>query len=303
MFCWVPPSWARSSFCLPAPPLVPMPTTWSRAKNASLEFPNAPLKEVVLEKTLENPLDSKKIKPVPPKGNPSWIFIGRTDAKAPKLWPPDTELNYWKRPWCWERLKVGGEGDDRGWDGWMASPTQWTWVWVNSRRWWWTGKPGMLHSMGSQRVRHDWATDQQQRMWVHLLVRNTGGGNPRREGAEDPEPFLLCPYIRPGLRQSTIICPQPPLPKLIQDAPPHTKVIWIFWWNHDFPWEASKLPSMHSPYQLSWGEGGGCSFPRQGWVAGLVTAFPLPLMGLIGEGKGKPLQLSCLENSVDRGAW
>ena len=60
---------------------------------------------------------------------------------------------------------------------------------------------------------------------------------------------------------------------------------------------------MHSPYQLSWREGGGCSFPRQGWVAGLVTAFPLPLMGLIGEGKGKPLQLSCLENSVDRGAW
>ena len=92
-------------------------------------------------------------------------------------------------------------------------------------------------------------------------------------------------------------------PQINPGCTPPTKVIWIFWWNHDFPWEASKLPSMHSPYQLSWGEGGGCSFPRQGWVAGLVTAFPLPLMGLIGEGKGKPLQLSCLENSVDRGAW
>ena len=59
---------------------------------------------------------------------------------------------------CWERLKVGGEGDDRGWDGWMASPTQWTWIWVNSGSWWWTGKPGVLQSMESQRVRNDWVT-------------------------------------------------------------------------------------------------------------------------------------------------
>ena len=59
------------------------------------------------------------------------------------------ELTHLKRPWCWKRLKVGGEGDKRGWDGWMASLTQWTWVWVNSRSWWWTGRPGMLHSMGS----------------------------------------------------------------------------------------------------------------------------------------------------------
>ena len=64
-----------------------------------------------------------------------------------------------KTPWCWERLKGGGEGDDRGWDGWMASPTQWTWVWINSRSWWWTGSPGMLQFMGSQRVRHHWATE------------------------------------------------------------------------------------------------------------------------------------------------
>ena len=69
------------------------------------------------------------------------------------------ELIHLKRPWCWERLEVGGEGDDRGWDGWMASPTQWTWVWVKSRSWWWTGKPGMLQSMGSERVRHDWVTE------------------------------------------------------------------------------------------------------------------------------------------------
>ena len=61
-----------------------------------------------------------------------------------------------KRPWCWERLKAGGEGDDRGWDGWMASPTRWTWVLVNSGSRWWTGRPGMLQSMGSQRVKPDW---------------------------------------------------------------------------------------------------------------------------------------------------
>ena len=69
------------------------------------------------------------------------------------------ELTHWKRPWSWERLKAGGEGDDRGWDGLMASLTWWTWVWASSRSWWWTGKPGVLPSIGSQRVRHDWVTE------------------------------------------------------------------------------------------------------------------------------------------------
>ena len=69
------------------------------------------------------------------------------------------ELTHFKRPWCWEGLGAGGEGDDRGWDGWMASPTWWVWVWVNSGSWWWTGSPGVLQSMGSQRVRHGWATE------------------------------------------------------------------------------------------------------------------------------------------------
>ena len=66
---------------------------------------------------------------------------------------------HWKRPWHWERLKAGREGDDRGWDCWMASLMWWTWVWINSRSWWWTGKPGMLQTMGSQRIGHDWATE------------------------------------------------------------------------------------------------------------------------------------------------
>ena len=68
-------------------------------------------------------------------------------------------LTHWKRLWCWERLRAGGEGDDRGSDGWMASPTQWTWVWVDSGSWWWTGRPGGLQFMGSQRSGHDWATE------------------------------------------------------------------------------------------------------------------------------------------------
>ena len=69
------------------------------------------------------------------------------------------ELIHWKRPWCWERLKAGGERDNRGWDGWMASLTLWIWVWVNSGSRWWTGEPGVLQSMGSQRIGHDWVTE------------------------------------------------------------------------------------------------------------------------------------------------
>ena len=101
---------------------------------------------------LESPLDCKEIQPVHPKGDHSWVFTGRTDVEAetPILWPPDAKSWLIGRLWCWERLRAGGEGDDRGWDGWMASPTQQTWVWVNSRSWWWTGRPGVLWFMGSR---------------------------------------------------------------------------------------------------------------------------------------------------------
>ena len=108
---------------------------------------------VLLEKTLESPLDCKEIQPVHPKGNQSWMFIGRTDAEAEA---PNTlatwckELTHWKRPWSWERLKAGREGNDGGWDSWTASPIRWTWVWVSSGSWWWTGKSGVLQSMGFQ---------------------------------------------------------------------------------------------------------------------------------------------------------
>ena len=95
----------------------------------------------------------------------SLVFFGDSYLDWCWSWNSNTlatwceELTHLKRPWCWARLKAGGEGDDREWDGWMASPTQWTWVWVNSRSWWWTVSPGMLQSMGSQRARYDWATE------------------------------------------------------------------------------------------------------------------------------------------------
>ena len=114
------------------------------------------------EKTLESPLGSK-IKPVNLKGNQPWVFIGRTDAKAeaPILWPPDVKRKLiGKDPdagkdW-WEEEK------NRGWDGWMASPTQRTWVWASSGRWCRTGKPNVLQSRGAQRVTHELQTEQQQ---------------------------------------------------------------------------------------------------------------------------------------------
>ena len=116
---------------------------------------------VVLEKTVDSPLDCKEIQPVHPKGNQSWIYIGRTDVEVetPILWPRDAKS--WlilKDPdagkdWRWEEKGM------TGWDDWMASPTQWTWVWVNSRSWWWTGRPGVLWFMGLQKVRYDWVTE------------------------------------------------------------------------------------------------------------------------------------------------
>ena len=118
---------------------------------------------MVLEKTFESTLDCKEIQLVHPKRKQSWVFIGRTLVEAEtqcfSTWCE--ELTHWKRPWCWERLKAEGEGEDRGWDNCMASPTQWTWVGANSRRWWRTGKPGMLQSMGFQRIKHDWVIAQQ----------------------------------------------------------------------------------------------------------------------------------------------
>jgi len=116
---------------------------------------------VVLEKTLEGLLACKEMQPVHPKGIQSWIFIGKTAAEAetPILWPPDAKN--WligKDPDAGKNWRLDEKGKT-GWDGWMASPRRWTWVWVGSGSWWLTGKPGMLKSLGSQRDWHDWATE------------------------------------------------------------------------------------------------------------------------------------------------
>ena len=119
---------------------------------------------------IENPLDYKGIQPVHPKGNQSWIFTGRTDTEAetPILWPPDV------KNWLlgkdsdagkdWRQEEKGTTEDEMV--GWMASPTQWTWVWVNSGSWRWTGRPVLLQSMGSQRVRNNWATELNWHYWL-----------------------------------------------------------------------------------------------------------------------------------------
>ena len=123
---------------------------------------------VVLEKTLESPLDCKDIQPVLKEISPECSLEGlmlKLNSNTLAMWCK--ELTHLKRPWCWERLGAGGEGDDRGWDSWLASLIQWTWVWVNSRSWWWTGRPGVLQSRGLQRIGHDWVTELN---WTHSSI-------------------------------------------------------------------------------------------------------------------------------------
>ena len=135
---------------------------WELDYKESWEPKNWHFWTVVLQKTLESPLDCKEIQPVHPKGDQSWVFIGRTngEAETPILWPPHAKSwLIWKDPDAgkdWGQEEKGMTEDEI--DGCMASPTQWTWVWVNSRSWWWTGRPGVLWFMESQRVRHDWVT-------------------------------------------------------------------------------------------------------------------------------------------------
>ena len=149
---------------------------------------------VVLEKTLESSLECKEILLVYPavihgvtKSQTRLSDWTETERKSVLnshwkdwcwSWNSNTlatwceELTHLKRPWCWEQLKTGGEGDNRGWDGWMASPTKCTWVWVNSESWWWTRRPGVLQFMGLQRVGHDWATELNlgKKRWMNQLL-------------------------------------------------------------------------------------------------------------------------------------
>ena len=115
---------------------------------------------VVLEKTLESPLYCRRsnqsiLKEISPGCSLEGLISWNSNALATSC----EELTHWRRLWCWEGLGAEGEGDNRGWDGWMASPTRWTWVWVNSGSWWWTGRPGVLLFLELQSVGHDWVTE------------------------------------------------------------------------------------------------------------------------------------------------
>ena len=127
---------------------------------------------VVLDKTLKSPLDTRRSnQSILKEVSPEYSLEGLMLKVKLQYFGGCEELTHWKRPWCWERLEAGGEGDDRGWDGWMAPPTQWTWVWVSSRSWWWTtGRPGMLQFMRLQRVRHDWATELNWTLCIGLFL-------------------------------------------------------------------------------------------------------------------------------------
>ena len=116
---------------------------------------------VVLEKTLESPLDCKEIQPVHPKADQSWVSIEglRLKLKLQYFGHLMQRADSLEKTLMLGGIGAGGEGDDRGWDGWMASLTRWTWVWVKSGSWWWTGRAGVLQFMGSQRVGHGWVTE------------------------------------------------------------------------------------------------------------------------------------------------
>ena len=129
---------------------------------------------VVLEKTLDSPWTARRsIQSTLKDISPGCSLEGRM-FETPILWLPDVKSwLIWKRLWCWERLKAGGEGEDWGWDGWMASPTQWTWVWVDSKGWWWIGRPGSWGHKESDTTEHlNWLTD-----WPPRDLPNPGSEN------------------------------------------------------------------------------------------------------------------------------
>ena len=151
---------------------------------------------VVLEKAIESPLDCREIQPVHPKRKSilninwkDWCWSWNSNTLA--TWCE--KLTHLKRPWSWERLKVREEGDDRRWDGWMASSTQCTWVWINSRSWRWTEWPGLMQSMGSQRVGHNWETELN---WIELNRSLWSHEKDGQKECENPN-TLLCMNIDP----------------------------------------------------------------------------------------------------------
>ena len=143
---------------------------WDLDCEESWALKNWCFRTVVLEKTLESALDCKEIQSVHSKGDQSWVFFGRNDATAqsPIIWAPRVKSWLIGKDFDagrdWGQEKKGTTEDEIGW---MASLTRWTWVWVNSGSWWWTGRPGVLGFTGSQKVRYDWATELNWRLAVH----------------------------------------------------------------------------------------------------------------------------------------
>ena len=138
-------------------------STWMAHKHIHLRFKATKTELAFFFFQYVHPWGSQKIRIL------KWLAIPFSNILVPWC----EELTHWKRPWCWEKLKARGEGGTRGWDVWMASLTQWTWVWANSGRWWRTGKPGMLQFNGLQRVRHNLLTEQQQQqsfLWIFLIL-------------------------------------------------------------------------------------------------------------------------------------
>ena len=148
-----------------------------------------------------------------------WTARRSNQSILKKINPECKEVTHWKRPWCWERLKAGGEGENRVWDGWKASLTQWTLVWTSSRRWWRTGKPGVMQSMGLQRVRHDWGTEQQ----VALVVKNP----PANTGDIGDTGLLPCLGRSPQVGNGN------PLQYSYQEKSPRRRsLVGYSWWGH-----------------------------------------------------------------------
>ena len=139
---------------------------WELDYKESWALKNWCFRTVVLD---ESTLDSKEIKPINPKGNQPWIFIGRTDAEAPVLWPPDAKSQLVVKTLMLGKTEGRRRKGNRGWDGWIASPTQWTWVWANSGRQGRTGKPGVLQSMGLQRAGYDEQLNNNNILCINLL--------------------------------------------------------------------------------------------------------------------------------------
>ena len=237
---------------------------------------------VVLEKTLESPLDFKEIQPVHPRGNQSWIFIGRTDAEAETLATWCEEPTHCKRPRRCERLKAGGEGNDIGRDSWMASLTQWTWVWASSGRWWRTGKPDLLQSIGLQRVRCDCETEQPQSFGI------TGR-------------FLKQRRI---LRHSVTIPHHCPFGSVCQGSwvhrasPKSGNLGRPFGWSLEaFIWKKGTAQFLPPHFEIVWKN----PFANAGDIRDVGSILGSGICP--GEGNSNPLQYSCLGNPMDREAW